>query len=169
MCRAICSPMAPSPITPVRFTASLILLILPCVHARTARRRGGLIYHAPARRFPDHHPVSLRRRRDRDIALPHVGEYARGIARERIAVAAAARRVEAKNVAGLQRIVRIARRQPLRPVGAGIDPYVAGAAVGAAREPVRRDHVLGRADREARLGEVEVLAPDAEPAAKLAG
>src|SRR4029077_10195727 len=80
----------------------------------------------------------------------------------------AARRVEPEGVAGLQRIVRIAGRQAPRLVGVGIDPDVAGAPVRAAGEPVGCDHVLGRADGEAGLREIEIFAPDAQAAAELA-
>ena len=56
--------------------------------------------------------VALRRLR-RDRSLAHIGEHALGLARERVAVAAAARRVEPEDVALLQRIVGVAGRQPL--------------------------------------------------------
>ena len=103
-------------------------------------------------------------------ALAHVGEHALGIARERIAVAAAARRIEPEHVARLQRIVGVAGRQALglRRVS-GLIQMSPVRPVAAAGEAVRRDDVLHRADREARVGEIEVFAADAEPAAEFAG
>src|SRR5690349_6572559 len=84
-------------------------------------------------------------------------------------MAAAARRIEPEHVVGAQRIVGIACRQPLRLLRLRIDPDRAGPAGRAAGAAVRRDHVLHRADREPRVGEVEIFAANAEAAAELAG
>src|SRR6202035_4348154 len=78
---------------------------------------------------------------------------------------AAAGRIEPKNVALLQRIVGIARRQAFGPVAARIDPDVAGPAGAAAGAAVRWNNVFHGADREPRVGEIEIFAADAEPAA----
>src|SRR5690242_13519742 len=103
MCRAICIPMAPRPITPVRFTLSpsAISLVSLRSHAHAALGRPRLIDRQDARHLADHHPVSLCRRRNRYVALTHIGEHSRRIARERVAVAAAAGCIEAKGVARL--------------------------------------------------------------------
>src|SRR5215468_5381863 len=84
-------------------------------------------------------------------------------------MAAAAGSIESEQVAVLERIVGIARRQALGLLRIRIDPDIAGAPGRAAGAAVRRDDVLHRADREARVGEIKIFATDAEPAAKLAG
>src|SRR5262249_35356982 len=104
----------------------------------------------------------------RDDALAHVGQHAFGLARERIAIAAASRGIEPKGVSGPQGIIRVARRQALRRRTLRVDPDIAGApalAVGAAGWG---DRMLHRADGEARIGEIEVFAADPEPSAELA-
>src|SRR5262249_25870223 len=117
----------------------------------------------------EHHTIIPFRRLHRNGAFARVAEHALGIARERIAVAAAARRIQPKHVARLQRIIRVAGRQALGAVGVRVDPDVAAPAGRTARASIRRDAVLHRADREARIGEVEIFAADAQAAAVLAG
>src|SRR5262249_11516265 len=77
--------------------------------------------------------------------------------------------VEAEHVAAPQRIIGIARGEPLGRVRVGIDPDVAGAAGLAAVAAVGRDHVLGGADGEPCILQIEVFAANAEAAAKRAG
>src|SRR5579864_8057735 len=157
MCRANCSPMAPSPIIPVRFTAfawSMLFAPLSC-----RRRR---IHGAAIRRQYD---AIVARGFRRHITFAHIGEHALGRPCEPVAVAAAAGRIEADNVAFLQRIIGVARGQAFGPVAVRVDPDVAGPAGAAAGGAVRRNDVLHRADREARVGEIEIFAADAEPAA----
>src|SRR2546429_4130984 len=101
MCRAICSPMAPSPITPVRFTVASAISHL--CRAPCGRRR--LIDHPCAAFPPEHHTIIARGGFRRDISFTHVGKHALRLARERLAVAAAARGIEAEDVASLERIV----------------------------------------------------------------
>src|SRR5262249_10623015 len=67
-----------------------------------------------------------------------------------------------------QGIVGIAGRQALGLARVRVDPDGAGAPVRAADAAVGRDEVLHGADREAGIGEVEVLAADAESTAELA-
>src|SRR5580704_871968 len=156
MCRANCSPMAPSPIMPVRFTVwSILLAPLSC---RRRRIHGAFICR-------QHDAVIMLGDLRRYIALAHIGKHALRRPQQRIAVTAAAGRVEAKNVTLFERIIGIARRQAFGLVAARIDPDVAGPAGAAARRAVRRNDVLHRADREPRVGEIEIFAPDAEPAA----
>src|SRR5580700_1614050 len=116
-----------------------------------------------------HHAVIARGRFRRHIAFAHIGEHALRRPRQRVAVTATAGRVEAENVALLQRVIRVACRQALGLVAARIDPDVAGPAGAAAGATVRRNDVLHRADREPRVGEIEVFAADAEPAAIKSG
>src|SRR5580700_4519027 len=162
MCRANCSPMAPSPIMPVRFTALIWSMLFAPFSCRCCRL----------------HTASIRRQHDtvvtfgnfrRHIAFTHIGEHMLRRARQRIAVTAAAGRIETKNVALLQRIVGVARRQAFGLVAARIDPDVAGPAGAAAGATVRWNNVLHRANRESRVGEIEIFAADAESAAIKSG
>src|SRR4051794_240343 len=84
-------------------------------------------------------------------------------------MAAAAGRIEPEDVAGLERIIGVACGQALGVVAIRVDPDVAGAASLAAGAAVRRDHVLHRADRKARILEIEIFAADAEAAAETPG
>src|SRR5262249_50817697 len=101
-------------------------------------------------------------------ALAHVGQNPLGIARERIAISAAARGIESKGVFFPQGIIRVARRQALRRRTLRVDPGIAGTSGSAAGAAVWRDRMLHRADGEAGIGEMEIFAADAEPAAELA-
>src|SRR5262249_23918037 len=105
----------------------------------------------------------------RDIAIAHVDQHALRLAYQRIAMAAATGRIEAEDVAGLERIVGVERGQALGVLAVRIDPDVAGAAGPAAGAAVRRNDMLHRADREPRVLEVEIFAANAEPAAEAAG
>src|SRR5208282_3406426 len=116
-----------------------------------------------------HHAIVALRRLRRKISFAHVGEHLFGRPRIRIAVAAAAGRIEPENIAGLERIIGVARRQAPGLLALRIDPDVAGPARIATGSTVRRDDVLHRADRKAGVGEVEVFAPDAEAAAEPSG
>src|SRR5580704_17921211 len=158
MWRANCSPMAPSPIMPVRFTAVVWSMLFAPLSRRCRRVHG-------ARIVRQHHAVIALGGFRRHIGFAHIGEYALRRPRQGIAVAAAAGRIETKNVTLLQRIIRIARRQAFGLVAARIDPDVAGPAGAATRRTVRWNDVLHRADREPRVGEIEIFAADAEPAA----
>src|SRR2546426_6293149 len=80
---------------------------------------------------------------------------------------AAAWGVEPEDIAGTQRVIGVARGQALCRRGLRVDPEVAAAAVAAAGATVRGDQMPHRADREARIREIEVFAADAEPAAEL--
>src|SRR3984957_8495705 len=160
MWRANCSPMAPSPIMPVRFTVwSILLAPLSC---RRRRIDGAFI------RRQRHAVIALGRFR-RYITFAHIGKHALGRPRQRIAVTAAAGRIEAKNVALFERIIGVARRQALGLVAARIDPDVAGPAGAAAGAAVRWNDVLHGADREPCVGEIEIFAANAEPAAIKSG
>src|SRR6266702_4627400 len=106
MCLPICSPMAPSPIIAVRFTSAILnsrlsLVSLQCCAPRVGR---GLIDGEARALAPDHYAVVVLGCFRRDVAVTHVDQHALRLARERIAVAAAAGRVEAEDVAGLERI-----------------------------------------------------------------
>src|SRR4051794_27159308 len=105
----------------------------------------------------------------RDEPFPYIGEDALRFPRHRVAIAAAARRIEPEDIAFLERIVGIAGRQALGVLAVGIDPDVAGPPGIAAGAAVGRDHVFHRADRKARVLEIEIFAADAEPAAITAG
>src|SRR5207248_213402 len=83
------------------------------------------------------------RRLFRHHAFAHVGQHAFGIARERIAMSAAAWGVQPEEVAGPQWIISVARGQALRRRGVRVDPDIAGAAAGAA---ARRNRMPHRAD-----------------------
>src|ERR1700722_10436609 len=156
MWRANCSPMAPRPIMPVRFTVwSILLAPLSC---RRRRIDGAFI------RRQRHAVIALGRFR-RYITFAHIGKHALGRPRQRIAVTAAAGRIEAKNVALFERIIGVARRQALGLVAARIDPDVAGPAGAAAGAAVRWNDMLHRADREPCVGKIEIFAADAQPAA----
>src|SRR6516165_1785801 len=175
MCRPICSPMAPSPIMPARITLSCAIStssIHSCVvylHLLAARRgRGSVDGWSPGAALKDDAILALGRLR-RDIALFDVREHALWLARERIAVTAAPRRVEPEYVALAQRIVGVAGRQALGLRRAGIDPDVAGSSGAAAGAAVGRDQMLHRADGEAGILEIEIFAHDAEPAAEATG
>src|SRR5262249_16360562 len=154
-----CTPMAPRPIAPARRTGLLASLIWldsslgsaglqlppPCLRSRPRERpclAGGREPHA----------VGLLRRRRRNDTLPHIGEHALRVAGKRIAVSAAAGRVQPENVARLQRIVGIARRQAPGLGGVGIDPDIAAAAGVPAGAAVRRGPIVPRADGKTRLG-----------------
>src|SRR5579862_2802600 len=115
----------------------------------------------------EHHAVVAFRYLRRNKTLAHVGEYTLGGPRERITVTAASGRIEAENIARMQRIIGVAGRQTLRPIGLGIDPDIAGTTVAAALHAVRRNDVLHRTDGKARLSEIEIFTAHAEPAAKL--
>src|SRR4051812_11114748 len=117
----------------------------------------------------EHHTVFAFRRLLRHRALAHVCCYPLRLARQRVAMAAAAGCIEPEHVPLLERIVGIAGRQPLGLLALGIDHDRARPAGRAAGAAVRRGEVLHRADREARVLEIEIFAPDAEPAAKAAG
>src|SRR5262249_19145634 len=116
----------------------------------------------------ENHAVVALRRLFRHHAFAHVGQHAFWIARERIAMSAAAWGVQPEEVAGPQWIIGVARGQALRRRGVRVDPDIAGAAAAAAGAAARRNRMPHRADRKARIGEVEVFAADAEPTAKLA-
>src|ERR1700735_3107920 len=107
--------MAPRPIMPVRFTALVWSMLFAPLFCR--RRR---IDRAAVRR--QHHAVVALGRFRRYITLANVGEYTLGRPLERIAVIAAARCVEAEDVVFFERIVGVARRQPLGLVVVRIDP-----------------------------------------------
>src|SRR5215510_137785 len=171
MCLPICSPMAPSPIIAVRLTSAILnsRLLFVCLERGTICVGRGLIDREAGAFAPDHDAVVTRGRPGRDVAVAHVDEHALGLARERIAVAAAAWRIEAEDITGLERIIGIACRQPLGIVAIWIDPDVACAAGLAAGAAVRWDHMFHRADREARVLEIEIFAADAEPAAEAPG
>src|SRR5262249_60209540 len=98
---------------------------------------------------------------------PAIGEPALRVARERIAVSAAAWGVEPEDIAGTQRVVGVACGQALRRGGVRVDPEVAAAAVAAAGAAVRGDEMLHGADRKACISESEVVAADAGSAAGL--
>src|SRR5437773_1130838 len=85
------------------------------------------------------------------------------------AVFAAAGRVEAEDVASLERVVGIAGGQAFRGGRVRIDPDVARTAGLAAGAAVGRDDVLHRADREAGVFEIEIFTADAEPTAEFSG
>src|SRR5579862_7998928 len=102
----------------------------------------------------EHHAVVAFRYLRRNKTLAHVGEYTLGGPRERITVTAASGRIEAENIARMQRIIGVAGRQTLRPIGLGIDPDIAGTTVAAALHAVRRNDVLHRTDGKARLSEI---------------
>src|SRR6185295_1696062 len=142
---------------------------LLCLHGRAFTFGRGLINSEARALTKDHHAVVALGGLRRDIAIAHVDEHALSLARERVAMAAAAGRIEAEDVAGLERIVRVARRQALGVVAIRIDPDVAGATGPAAGTAVRRDHVLHGADREAGVLEIEIFAADAESAAEPPG
>src|SRR5947209_2647642 len=136
MCRAICRPMAPSPIMPVRLTAvSAIAILVPelclglvCRHLHPPLVGRYLIDHPRPTLPPQHHTIVALGGFRRDISFAYVGKDALRRARERLAVPAAARRVEAEAVARLERIIGIAGGQALGRLGVRIDPDVAGAA-----------------------------------------
>ena len=114
--------------------------------------------------------VALRRVSGEYSLRAHRQARAPAVARERIAVAAAAGRIEPENVAALAADNRhSASAGAWRWSLSGLIHDVAGAAVAAAGAAVRRNDVLHRADREARVGEIEIFAPDAEAAAECAG
>src|SRR5215472_10865197 len=145
MCRPICSPMAPSPIMPVRVTLSCAIStssIHSCVvylHLFSPRRgRLRVDGRPPGVALDDDAILALGRLR-RDIPLLDVREHALWLARERIAVTAAARRVEPEYVALAQRIVGVAGRQALGLRRAGIDPDVARPSGATASAAVGRD------------------------------
>src|SRR5215469_16656401 len=175
MCRPICSPMAPSPIMPVRFTLSCpistssIHSCVVCLHLLSARRGRGRIDRSPPPAALEDDAILALGRLRRDIALLDVVEHALRIARERIAVAAAALRVEPKYVAFAQRIIRVASRQPLGLRRTGIDPDIAGPSSAATGAAVGRNQMLHGADGKAGVLEIEIFAHDAEPAAEAAG
>ena len=180
MWRAICSPMAPSPIIAGAFHAHHALLNssphlrsrsladmrserdrASCSRLRRSRHASAVLAPAPRR--------SRARRLRRDIALAHVGEHALGLARERIAVAAAARRIEAEDVARLERIIGIAGRQALGVLACpGLIQMSPVRPVLPPAQPFGGITCFDRADREARILEIEIFAADAEPAAEFA-
>src|SRR3954452_22439470 len=98
----------------------------------------------------------------RDKSFANIGKHALGLARERIAMAAAAWRIEPEDITRFERIVSVAGRQPLCLGALRVDPDVAGAAGIAARAAVRWNDVLHRANGEARVLQIEVFAADAE-------
>ena len=107
----------------------------------SARRRAVAASSTTHDGFPllQHDAVVALGRLPRDRSLPHIGEHTLRVARERIAMPAAARRVEPEDVAGLQRVVGVAGRQALGLAGVGVDPDVAGATDAAAGAAVRRE------------------------------
>src|SRR5580704_5967546 len=184
MCRPICSPMAPSPMTPVRFTLSCAISTSICPFPSLPGLRGrirvgdtgshllapgrgcGSVDHPILLVWLKHDPIVALGGLPRNVSLAHIVAHALGLARERIAVAAAARRIEPKDVALAQRIIGIAGGQALGLRGAGIDPDVPGAAGMPAGAAVRRDHMLHGANGEAGVLEIEIFPPDAQAAAK---
>src|SRR3954447_11308481 len=124
MCLPICSPMAPSPIIAVRFTSAILnsRLLLVCSFGRALRVGRGPINSEGRALAPDHYAVVAFGRLRRDIAVAHVDEHTLRRACEWIAVTTAAGRVEAEDVAGLERIVGVTRGQPLGVVAVRIDP-----------------------------------------------
>src|SRR2546430_334177 len=81
---------------------------------------------------------------------------------------AAAGGVEPEDIARGERVIGVAGRQAFGRAAVRVDPEVAAAAVAAAGTAVRGDRMLHGADREARIGEIEIFAADAQPAAELA-
>src|SRR5438128_2333749 len=113
MCRAICSPMAPRPTIPVRLSV-LVTWSIPVLDVTRCSTRLCLRPAARSRRFVDHPDAGVLAQDDsivpfgrlrRYMTFAHIGQHALGIALERIAIAAAARRVEPERVAGLERII----------------------------------------------------------------
>src|SRR5215212_8005113 len=77
----------------------------------------------------------------RDKSFANIRKHALRLARERITMAAASRRIEPEHVALPERIVGIARRQPLSLLALRVDPDVAGAAGVTAGAAVRWNNV----------------------------
>src|SRR5262249_39499999 len=76
--------------------------------------------------------------------------------------------IEPQGVFSPQGIIRVARRQALGRRTLRVDPDIAGTSGSAAGAAVWRDRMLHRADGEAGIGEIEIFAADAEPAAEFA-
>src|SRR5687767_11672310 len=125
-------PMPPVPMKPIVFmprTSSNL-------GASGLRCRG--IDHEISAIALDHNAVVALGGFRRKLPLAHVVEHALGLALQRVAVAAAARRIEPEDVALLQRIIGVAGRQALRVRTVRIDPDVAGPSGVAAGAAVRR-------------------------------
>src|SRR5215471_4745537 len=72
--------------------APLSTLILPGLHLRTSARRFGKVDRKAVFGLDHHDPIFALRRRLGDVPFPHVRQYSFGIAFERVAKTAAARR-----------------------------------------------------------------------------
>src|SRR5919106_878434 len=109
-----------------------------------------------------HDPVGALGRRCGDVALANVDQDGLGVALEGIPEAAAAGSFEADHIAALQGIVRVPGGQALLRVRPGVDPDVAGPPRVTARQAGGGDQMFGRADREPRVREIEILAANSQ-------
>ena len=84
-----------------------------------------------------------------------------------MAEAAAARSLKANDIAGVERVIRVARWNNSCLICAGVQSAVAGLAVEPAVDALRRHGVFGRTERKSRIVIQQlVLTDESQPAAK---